>query len=121
MEAIRRMTRAYNTSAVFVASDDDDALQRLQRLPGLDVMFVPQDRSMLASHWYVEDRIRHGLLDAALAGESAMMDLFVLASCDYFVGTFSSHFGTLAFELMAAEKGYLPPYLSLDLAWAPRH
>ena len=28
-------------------------------------------------------------------GESAIQDLFVLASCDYFVGTFSSHFGAL--------------------------
>ena len=29
--------------------------------------------------------------------------------------------GALAFELMAVDKGYLPPYISLDLAWAPRH
>lgn len=55
------------------------------------------------------------------AGESAVLDLFMLASCDYFVGTFSSHFGALAMELMAASRGYVPPYVSLDLAWAPRH
>mmetsp|Transcript_61955 Transcript_61955/g.90809 ORF Transcript_61955/g.90809 Transcript_61955/m.90809 type:complete len:116 (+) Transcript_61955:2-349(+) len=115
------MARTYNTSQVFVASDDNEALQQLKSLPDLNVMYLALDRSILDSHWYVEDRIRHGLLDAAIAGESAISDLFVLASCDYFVGTFSSHFGALAYELMAADKGYLPPYISLDLAWAPRH
>jgi hypothetical protein len=34
----------------------------------------------------VEERIRRGLLDAAAAGESAVVDLALLAACDYFVG-----------------------------------
>ena len=119
--SILEMARRYQTAEVFVASDDGAVLRQLQAVPELRVMFTPQDRSILDSHWYVEDRIRHGLLDAGLAGESAMSDLFLLASCDYFVGTFSSHFGALAFELMAVDKGYLPPYISLDLAWAPRY
>ena len=67
VEAVVRMARRYNTSDVFVASDDDAALRELEAVAGLNVMVLPQDRSMLDSHWYVEDRIRHGLLDAALA------------------------------------------------------
>jgi hypothetical protein len=50
---------------VFVASDDDAALEALRSEPALNVLFLPQDRSMLDSQWYVEDRIRHGLLVCA--------------------------------------------------------
>ena len=32
-----------------------------------------------------------------------------------------SHFGLLALELMAARRGALPPYVSLDIPWSPRH
>ena len=50
---------------MFVASDDDAALEALRVEPALNVLFLPQDRSMLDSQWYVEDRIRHGLLVGA--------------------------------------------------------
>ena len=67
VEAVLQMVQRYQATDVFVASDDSEALRELKALEGLNVMFLPQDRSMLDSHWYVEDRIRHGLLDAALA------------------------------------------------------
>mmetsp|Transcript_32499 Transcript_32499/g.73021 ORF Transcript_32499/g.73021 Transcript_32499/m.73021 type:complete len:119 (-) Transcript_32499:1006-1362(-) len=43
--------------------------------------------------------------------------IVVGAEADYFVGTLSSHFGSLAFELSVATKGFVPPYISLDFAW----
>jgi hypothetical protein len=36
---------------VFVASDDGEAVMALQRLSELHVMYLPQDRSILDSHW----------------------------------------------------------------------
>ena len=70
LRSVSNFKAAYSSSLrthtqVFVASDDDAALEALRSVPALNVLFLPQDRSMLDSQWYVEDRIRHGLLVCA--------------------------------------------------------
>lgn len=70
MAEVRAMVDKYGATELFVASDDDEALAEIAGIEGLRVMSTPHDRSMLRSDWYVEDRIRHGLLDAAIAGDA---------------------------------------------------
>lgn len=54
----------------------------------------------------------YGLLDRAAVAESALLDMLLLADCDYFVGSFSSHSSSAAFELSVFNKGFVPPYVS---------
>ena len=54
----------------------------------------------------------YGLLDRAAVAESALLDMLLLADCDYFAGSFSSHFSSAAFELSVFNKGFVPPYVS---------
>lgn len=53
-----------------------------------------------------------------LVAESTILDILILSECDYFIGTLSSHFGALAYELSYANKGYHAPYISLDYPWS---
>lgn len=41
----------------------------------------------------------------------------LLSDSDFFIGGFSSHFSRLVLELSVAKKGYIPPYVSLDLSY----
>ena len=57
--------------------------------------------------------------DTRAVAELTLVDLFLLADAQYFVGQFSSAFSLLAFELSVARKGFVPPYLALDGPWWP--
>mmetsp|Transcript_2853 Transcript_2853/g.7419 ORF Transcript_2853/g.7419 Transcript_2853/m.7419 type:complete len:84 (+) Transcript_2853:26-277(+) len=58
-----------------------------------------------------------GAVDARLVAETSLIDILLLRECDYLIGTFISHFSRLALELMTADKGFVPPYASLDFAY----
>ena len=55
---------------------------------------------------------------AALAG---IVDTLLLARCDVLVGKFSSGLFRAAYQLAVAQKGALPPYLSLDAPWCAEY
>ena len=44
-------------------------------------------------------------------------DIVALAQCDYLVGTFTSQISRLALELSYFYRGFVVPFVSLDIAW----
>jgi hypothetical protein len=44
-------------------------------------------------------------------------DIEILARADAFVGTFTSALNCAAFQLSYARKGYVKPFVSIDIAW----
>ena len=50
-------------------------------------------------------------------GWSATLEVMLLASCDAFVGKFTSSLFRLSYELHAAECDCAAPYISLDDPW----
>ena len=84
----------------------------LEKVDGITVLHMPLDRSMFESQWWIDHRAAYGLVDRKQVAESALLDMLMLAECDYFIGTFSSHFSMSAFEISAYNKGQVPPYVS---------
>ena len=111
MDELRRMGKQYNVSRVYVASDSADVIDKLQEMGDMQVLHMPLDRSMFDSQWWIDHRAAYGLVDRKQVAESAVLDMLMLAECDYFIGTFSSHFSMAAFEISAYKKGHVPPYV----------
>jgi hypothetical protein len=59
-----------------------------------------------------------GYVDSELVSESALLDLFMLAECDVFIGAFHSQYSRLAYQLMAMRQGLHAPFASVHHSWA---
>ena len=64
-----------------------------------------------------EANLRSGAMDNYGEAEAALVDLLLLAEGDAFVGKFTSNLDRIAYSLIAARKGGLAPYQSLDSKW----
>jgi hypothetical protein len=88
------------------------------RQEGMRAVMLPLDRDVFASSWFIEHRVEARALDGGQIAESMLLDLLILADCDYFVGTLSSQMSRLALGLMAHRLGGLPPYVSVEgMTW----
>jgi hypothetical protein len=114
---VRELQSRYGVSRVFLATDDEAVAAEAQDTDGLTVATLPLDRSFFFSDWFLEFRVQQGLASAPLVTASALLDVFLLSEGSYFVGSFSSHLSRLAFELMAARLGFVPPFASVDYPW----
>ena len=63
---------------------------------------------------FIEQRLAAGDGDPERVGAEAVVDIELLASCSFFVGTMGSNLGRVAFEIMAARLGYVPPFAAID-------
>lgn len=116
IKELRRMAELYNVSRVYVASDSSQVMDQLHEMGDvlhMQVLHMPLDRSIFDSQWWIDHRAAYGLVDRKQVAESAVLDMLMLAECDYFIGTFSSHFSMSALEISSYNKGYIPPYVSL--------
>ena len=123
VEAIRRVAAKYPTAdgtkqQLFVASDDDKALIKLNATYGEEFDIVWQ-KSILRVQYDSKDGVdgRVELNTPAFAKE-IYRDLWALGSCHAYIGTFSSAIGWAAYGRMTVQRGMYRPFISLDLALA---
>jgi len=106
---------------VLLVTEDRNVLNELtQNYPEIIWLFTmghqrQEDDSKIA------DRIASGITSGHAEMMIALINLFIsVHDCDAFVGTFSSNWSRLMFELMTARRnGVAPPHRSLDKAWYP--
>jgi len=120
LERIRRMKERYGISTVLLATQDARIVAAAKAEKGVRVLALDFDRSELtgrgarkALHW----RQKQGYVDTQMVSESGLLDLFLLAECDAFIGAFHSQYSRLAYQLMAMRQGLHPPFDSVHLAW----
>lgn len=67
---------------------------------------------------WIEDKMKRSKpKERAAHGQSVVIDVWALADAHTFVGTFTSALSRIAFQLSFARKGYVKPYISLDIPW----
>eukprot|EP00802_Teleaulax_amphioxeia_P018286 Tamp_18477.p1 GENE.Tamp_18477~~Tamp_18477.p1 ORF type:complete len:143 (-),score=27.53 Tamp_18477:429-857(-) len=111
------MRDRYNARIVFVSTDDAavaSAAPSVLQQEGMQAVLLPMDRDMFASSWFIEHRVEARALDGGQIAESMLLDVLMLAECDYFVGTLSSQMSRLALVLMSQRLGGIPPFVSVE-------
>ena len=123
---IRTLSEKYGVNRVFLATDDDVFLRNVRNSPAaneFEFVNVNMDRSVYAASRLIERRTELYTEKSNVAHEmtlQALTDIFLLAEADAFIGHFLSNLSRLAIELSAVEKGFVPPFVSVDGQWC-RH
>ena len=123
---IRTLSEKYGVNRVFLATDDDVFLRNVRSSPAaneFEFVNVNMDRSVYAASRLIERRTELYTEKSNVAHEmtlQALTDIFLLAEADAFIGHFLSNLSRLAIELSAVEKGFVPPFVSVDGQWC-RH
>ena len=117
LPALAQMRDRYAVRTVFVSTDDAAVAQAapaaLAAL-GMRAVSLELDRSVFASSWFIEHRVEAAALDGSGLAESMLLDLLLLADCDFLVGTLSSQMSRLALALMTLRLGGVPPFVSVE-------
>jgi hypothetical protein len=142
-EVIQEIGEKYGSRRIFLASNGDLGLVEELRvlLPGYSIAVQnitnrekyaccdPGVTNCTAPHVecrHVHDMLRHHMSkergDPSRGVEETFLtdivaDIVGLASCDFLVGTFTSQISRIALELSYFHKGYVVPFVSLDIAW----
>ena len=114
---------ATSRNAASLARERGDASPALAQVGGRENATLGLDFAEAQGH-FIERRTADAP-DAQLAAASFFADLDLLASADFFVGTWEATLSRLAVLAIAARKGALPPFIFLDApnnrrAWGPR-
>uniref|UniRef100_A0A061RIC3 Alpha-( )-fucosyltransferase n=1 Tax=Tetraselmis sp. GSL018 TaxID=582737 RepID=A0A061RIC3_9CHLO len=119
---IRLMSERYNTTRVFLATDDAGVIRDAARFPEFTFVHIDFDRKVLDSKEQIEYRKRlwdgssddgHRILTSSLT------DLLLLAEADALIAHLLSNMSRLALELNAALNQRVPPFSSMDGPWCP--
>jgi len=118
MAHARRFKERYGVRTVFLATDDAEVAEAAQQeFREFDFLIQRLNRTNHDSLEFVDDQLRAGTLDPGREGRDVVTDISLLASSDFFIGTFSGNIGRIAYQLSSAWKGFQPPIASLDIPW----
>ncbi|KAJ1475578.1 hypothetical protein T484DRAFT_1967847 [Baffinella frigidus] len=142
-EAAVQLAGKYGISLVYLATDDPEAVGLLTEglgAHGIRVVAQTTGRDFQASNTeacaalanqgirtlnvdhvgceWIEDKLkRASTSDKTEQAMGVVVDISILALSDAFVGTFTSALSRVAFQLSYSQKGFVKPYVSLDIPW----
>jgi hypothetical protein len=133
VEAARLLRELYGVSRIFLATDSQAVVAETTQFPDFEWRFQDLDRSFAeapnpAEHaarrsaWIVEQRLQNKVWNGQAVngyeqGAAAVLEVRLLADCDYFVGCLDSNLDRIVYGLMVAQRGggtCFPPFVSVD-------
>eukprot|EP00193_Tetraselmis_chui_P011982 CAMPEP_0177795328 /NCGR_PEP_ID=MMETSP0491_2-20121128/26172_1 /TAXON_ID=63592 /ORGANISM="Tetraselmis chuii, Strain PLY429" /LENGTH=113 /DNA_ID=CAMNT_0019318147 /DNA_START=73 /DNA_END=411 /DNA_ORIENTATION=+ len=111
------MSRRYNTTRVFLATDDAKVVREAASYAEFQFVYIDFNRNVLNSKDQIE--YRKNLWDGSndeghRIMVSSLIDLLLLSESDYLITHFLSNMSRLALELSAAFHQRVPPFSSMD-------
>jgi len=132
---LKQFQDKYSVDTVYLATDDLEAEQWCANMTGdassgLTCHTIAMDRSALEVNataeprdHFIERRLtdpvdQNDALDSATLFTSAIADIELLASSQYFIGLFAASMSRQAYQLLFARQQHHRPFVSLDMHWA---
>lgn len=116
MQALKKIREMYNVRRVYLATDSEEMLQRIQHENEYNWVFVNSSREIFDFKHGMIDFFENDNYETITLGAAA--DLAIMRKGDIFLGCFTGHFSKLAFYLMAGKRMRVPPFWSLDYSLA---
>lgn len=130
MPSVRSVASMYGIKSILLATPSLDVQEETKKYPEYMWHFLPNARDSATAQMKFKsvNTIEDGLRRRAKSPEffnpvsewqRYMVEIYLLASCNVFVGSFTSNAARLAYSLMAAngEKSCLKPFYSGDMNW----
>ncbi|KAL1529062.1 hypothetical protein AB1Y20_000025 [Prymnesium parvum] len=124
MPHVERMVETRGYRSVFLATPSPEVIAETRRFPNITWLYrnlTPSLHDAMRAHRLVriEDALlQGGLIDPVQEWQDALIDIYLMAESDGFVGAFSSSAARLAYSLMSAMRGGCTmPFVSLDMNW----
>jgi len=115
LRELQSLREKYGILRVYLSTDSQEMLQRIQNEPDFTWVYVNSSRSMLANRKgeaqyidYLPSQYNEDVLFGGLG------DLALLSKGDIFLGAFSSHFSKIAYFAMVGHHMRVLPFSSLD-------
>ncbi len=113
MDSIKRMSNLHKTNAVFISTEDQGVIDSLDQYPEYEFKFTKGHKRQNIA---IEDAFKLKLTTPEKEAFIAFKNLFISMTGTSFVGTFSSNWSRLVYEMMFAAHGSAgTSFISLDI------
>eukprot|EP00943_MAST-04B_sp_MAST-4B-sp1_P008726 g8726.t1 len=113
MDSINRMSNLYKTNTVFISTEDQGVIDSLDQHPEYEFKFTKGHKRQNIA---IEDAFKLKLTTPEKEAFIAFKNLFISMTGTSFVGTFSSNWSRLVYEMMFAAHGSAgTSFISLDI------
>ena len=122
MKGVKKLEGLYGKfDVIYLATDDPKVIKDTQLPEYKTYKFIYQgiDRTMYETDDHNGVDIREEFNEPDIVMEIAR-DIWALAHCSSFVGSFASSVAWVAYELSAARNGHYTPFVSVDMPFAHR-
>lgn len=121
MDGVRKLTQRYGPyDKVYLATDDPKVIEDAQSyMEEFDIVYQRQDRAFYETGDSEGVDVREEFNKPDKVNEIAS-DIWAMAHCDAFVGSFASSVAWVAYEYMVARSGHYTPFISVDLPYGHR-
>ena len=115
MDSIKKMSDLHGTRTIFISTEDQDVIDSLYKYPEYDFKYTKGHKRQNIA---IEEAFKLNLSTPENEAFIAFKNLFLAMTGTSFVGTFSSNWSRLVYELMyASHGGSHVDFISLDMGY----
>ena len=105
---------------ILIMTESQSVIDETKTFPDIVWYYTTDHKRQIKKNIKISDEIKNGNSNGEIEMMIGLRNLFLsVVEGNAFVGSFSSNWSRLVFEMMYAYNGIVPPHKSMDLDWYP--